>query len=109
MKVVFQTSSCGIIREVKFSNEVRNMSLTIKLPAELEARVQEAATQHGQDAAEYVIDVVERALRKPSLDDVLAPVREQFAAGGMTEEELTALVKEERRAMWREKHGAKSP
>jgi hypothetical protein len=30
-------------------------------------------------------------------------VREQFAASGMTEEELTALVKAERRAMWREK------
>ena len=61
------------------------------------ARVQEAAARKGQDAEAYVIDAVERALRKRSLDEMLAPVRSQFAASGMTEEELTALVKAERR------------
>lgn len=79
------------------------MSLTISLPRDLETRVLEAAARQGQDAEAYVIDAVERALRKRSLDDLLAPVREQFAASGMSEEELTALVKAERRAMWREK------
>ena len=48
---------------------------------------------------------IERALKQPSVDEVLAPVRAQFAAAGMTEDKLTALVKTERRAMWREKHG----
>lgn len=80
------------------------MSLTISLPRDLEARVQEAAARQGEDAEAYVIHAVERALRKRSLDEVLAPVRAQFAVRGMTEEELTALVKGERRAMWREKN-----
>ena len=81
------------------------MSMTITLPAELETKVQEAAAQQGWGAERFVIAAVELALKKPSLDEILAPVRAQFAASGMTEEELTALVKEERRAMWREKHG----
>jgi predicted transcriptional regulator len=81
------------------------MSLTITLSADLEAKIQEAAARQGQDAEAYVIDAVQRALRKRSLDEILAPVREQFAASGLTEEELTALVKAEHRALWREKYG----
>jgi predicted transcriptional regulator len=77
----------------------RRMSLTISLPGDLEARVQEAAARQGQDVKAYVIHAVERALRKRSLEEMLAPVRAQFAASGMTEEELTVLVKAERRAM----------
>jgi hypothetical protein len=34
-------------------------------------------------------------------------VREQFAASGMTEEELDQLIEEERQAIWEEKHGKK--
>jgi len=85
------------------------MSLMITLPSELEAKVQEAAAQQGLAAEEYVISAVERALKQPSLDEILAPVRKQFAESGMTEEELTALVKEERRVMWREKHSEEAP
>lgn len=77
------------------------MSLTISLPGDLETRVLEAAARQGQDVEAYVIDAVELALRKRSLDQLLAPVRDQFAASGMSEEELTQLVKAERRAMWR--------
>jgi len=53
---------------------------------------------------EYVNSAVKLALEKLSLEEILAPVRRQFAESGMTEEDLTALVKEERRAMWIEKH-----
>lgn len=81
------------------------MSLTITLPTELEAQVQVAAARVGCNIEEYVIGAVKSAVTRLSLDEILAPVRAQFAASGMTEEELTSLVKEERRAMWREKHG----
>jgi hypothetical protein len=80
------------------------MSVTVSLPAELGIRVQEAAAQQDWKLEDYVITAVERALERFSLDEILAPVRKQFAETGMTEEELTALVKEERKAMWKEKH-----
>ncbi|MCI0388789.1 MAG: hypothetical protein MOB07_08500 [Acidobacteria bacterium] len=81
------------------------MDITITLPAELGMKAKEAAARQGWNLEEYVITAVELALEKLSLDEILAPVRRQFAESGMTEEELTALVKEERHAMWLEKHG----
>lgn len=81
------------------------MNLTITLPRELGVQVEEAAARQGWNADEYVINVIKRELKKPSLDELLAPIRQQFAASGLTEEELTALVKEERRALWRARHG----
>ena len=85
------------------------MSLMVMLPNELGVKVLEAATLHGLGTEAYVISAVERALKKPSLDEILAPARKQFAESGMTEDELTALVKEERRAMWRERRGEQAP
>jgi hypothetical protein len=38
-----------------------------------------------------------------SFAEILAPVREQFAASGMTEEELDALIEEVREDIWKER------
>lgn len=81
------------------------MELTITLPAELETQVQAAAARNGRAVEDYVIDAVKTAILKPSLDELLAPVRAQFAASGITEEEFDQLIEEERQAMWEEKHG----
>ena len=81
------------------------MGMTITLPEELADKVRQEASKRGQDAEKYAISALQKALNKPTLDEILAPVREQFVASGMTEEELTALVKEERGAMWQEKQG----
>jgi predicted transcriptional regulator len=83
------------------------MSLTVTLPSDLEAQVQQAAAKNGRDVEQYVLDAIKRAVLKPSLDEILAPVREQFAASGMTEEEFDQLIEEERQAIWEEKHGKK--
>ncbi len=42
------------------------------------------------------------ALLETPLDELLAPVRAQFAASGMTEEEFDQLIEEERQAIWDE-------
>ena len=39
------------------------MSITLNLPADMEARLQEEAARHGQNAAEYVKALVEDKLR----------------------------------------------
>ncbi|HEX4951306.1 MAG TPA: hypothetical protein VFZ34_31905 [Blastocatellia bacterium] len=36
------------------------------------------------------------------LDEMLAPVRAEFANSGITEAELDALIEEERQAIWEE-------
>jgi hypothetical protein len=81
------------------------MDLTITLPSDIGVRVKEAAARQGLNAEEYVITALELALQKSTLDEILAPVRRQFAESELTEEELTALVKEERRAMLGERNG----
>ncbi len=44
-----------------------------------------------------------REFSASSLDEILTPVREQFAATGMSEDELDALIDEERRTIRAEK------
>lgn len=79
------------------------MSTTISIPTELEQKIAERAASRGLPVEEYVREVLRRDAETPSLDEILAPVREQFAASGMTEEELDALVEKERQAIWDEK------
>lgn len=79
------------------------MSTTISIPTELEQKIAERAASRGMPVEEYVREVLRRDAEAPSLDEILAPVREQFAASGMTEEELDALAENERQAIWDEK------
>ena len=83
------------------------MSLTITLPTELEAQVRAAAARNAREVEQYVLDVIKRAILKPSLDEILAPVRKQFAASGMMEEDFDRLIDEDRQAIWEEKCGKK--
>ena len=84
------------------------MDVTITIPPELEAKLAERALQSGQDAHSYVSQLVKDHLQKPSLAELLAPIRDDFAKTGMTEEELNVLIEEERQALWEEKHGRKA-
>ncbi len=79
------------------------MDVTISIPAELAPKLLLAASQKGQDIVAYILQLVVRDITAPSLDEILAPVREQFAASGLTEDELDAIFEEERQAIWEEK------
>lgn len=84
------------------------MSTTISIPTELEQKIAERAASKGLPLEEYVREVLRRDAEALSLDEILAPVREQFAASGMTEEELDALVEKERQAIWDENQKKKA-
>jgi hypothetical protein len=84
------------------------MTLTIRVAPDVGARLRERAESKGQDVAEYVEVLVAEEVSRPTLDEVLAPLRADFAASGMTEDELDALVESERQAIWEEKHGQKA-
>ncbi|NOT62372.1 MAG: hypothetical protein HOP19_19365 [Acidobacteria bacterium] len=84
------------------------MELTITLPAEFGLQLRTAAARAGRAIEDYVVDAVKIALLTPSLDELLAPVRAEFAASGMTEDEYDQLIEAERQAIWDEKHGKKN-
>lgn len=75
------------------------MEITISVAPNVEGISAQKAAAKGQDIREFIESMVERQAVKPSLDEIIAPMREDFAKSGMTEDELDALVKAERRAM----------
>jgi len=81
------------------------MEVMVSVPPELEPSLVERALKNGQDVGSYLNRVIASHLRKVSLEELLAPIREDFARSGMTEEELNELIERERQALWEEKHG----
>jgi hypothetical protein len=85
---------------------METITLTIQVPKNIGAILEEKAKSNGKDVAEYVEDLIEKDIDRPkTLDEILAPIRKNFAESGMTEEELDDLIESERQAMWEEKHG----
>ena len=80
------------------------MTVTIELKPEVEKALQERARAKGFDVDVYLEKLIEKDIeRRQTLDEILAPIRKNFAESGMTEDELDALIKTERQAMWNEK------
>lgn len=79
------------------------MEITVNISDEAGRMIFARANEEGKDVATFAARVLEREAKRPSLDELLAPVRAQFAASGLTEAELTQIVKEERRSIRREK------
>lgn len=84
---------------------METMTLTIEVPQSLGAILKEKAKNQGKDVAEYVENLIEKDIEsKKTLDEILAPIRRNFAESGMTEDDLDALIESERQAMWEEKN-----
>ena len=82
------------------------MTLTIQVPKNIGAILEERAKGNGKDIAEYVESLIEQDIDKRKiLDEILAPLRKNLADSGMSEEDLDALIESERQAMWEEKGG----
>lgn len=81
------------------------MDVTIALPSELAPKLELAARRQGRDIVSYIQELVVKEVTTPTLDEILAPGRAQFAASGLTEEEFDRLFEQERQAIWEEKHG----
>lgn len=81
------------------------MTVVLELKPEVEAALQKKALSSGFELSVYLERLVERDVERiKAFDDILAPIRKNFADSGMTEEELDELVERERQAVWDEKH-----
>ncbi len=80
------------------------MILTIELKPETEAKLKNRAVALGFDVDDYVENIIEKELNKPkTLDEIFAPVREEFEESGMTEIELDDVIYQARREVYAEK------
>ena len=80
------------------------MVLSIELDTQTEARLRQQAQAAGKDVKTYVSQLVEQAVAKPSLDEILAPLRAQFEASRISDEQLIADITEAQTDYRAEKH-----
>jgi len=78
------------------------------LPAGTLRALEQIGQTNGKSAEEYARIIIEaEILSQKPFDELLQPIRDDFAASGMNDDELDALVEEERQAIWDEKHATK--
>ena len=80
------------------------MTLIISLSPEIESKLRERAAAHGTDVVQYATGLIEQGVTAPTFDEILAPVRAEFARQ-MTPDEIDAFgrdlitkVRQERRS-----------
>jgi hypothetical protein len=74
------------------------MTLAVLISPQVEARLRQQAAAEGQDPGTYAAKLLEHAVRRTTLDELLAPLRSQFAATGTTDEELVQQITDARSA-----------
>lgn len=80
------------------------MTLTINLPRNVGAILEEKAKTDGKELIEYVEDLLEKDADRPkTLDEILAPFRREVEASGITDEEFDDLIEEVREEIYQEK------
>jgi hypothetical protein len=77
--------------------------ITLRLSERARAKLAEKAARSGQDISTVASDLIENAITRPSVDEVLAPFRKQVAETGMSDEELDTFFRSELEAQRREK------
>jgi hypothetical protein len=98
----------GLKEDLAMSSPTTEPALSVLVPLspELARTIDTLARQRGQDRAQFIVNFLQEQLdgSAPSFEERMAPLAEDFRRSGMTEEDLDALVEQERQAMWDEKH-----
>ena len=68
------------------------MSVTITIPPELEAKIARRAALKGMPLEEYARVVLEQDATMLTMRELFAPVRQQVAGSGVSEQELDELL-----------------
>lgn len=85
------------------------MVLSVPISPEAEARLKAKAQAAGVDIATYAARHLELITQPPkSLRDISGPIAEAFKESGMTEDELSDLLEEEKHAMRAEKRAKRA-
>ena len=83
--------------------ETTELAMKLRLTKRASERLAQRAAESGQDVAALASDLIEQAVTRPTVDEVLAPFRKQIADSGMSDEELDAFFRSELEAHRREK------
>jgi hypothetical protein len=78
------------------------MTLHLVVPPEIEQRLRVKAGEAGQSVDDYASKLLATAVTSPTLDELLDPVRRDFAAAGLSEDQMMDLGRQELEAMRKE-------
>ncbi len=67
------------------------MTLSVAISPDVEAKLRERAQAFGRDVAQYAADLISQGVTAPTFDELLGPVRQDFAQSGMTPDEIDAF------------------
>ena len=80
------------------------MTLTIELTPEVEQKLAKKAMAKNCAVADYVENLIEKDIDQfKTLDEIFAPVRQEFKEQGITEDEFDDLIYQARREVYAEK------
>ena len=68
--------------------------VTIDLPIDVKSALERKAK--GQDIKIYIQSIIKKQAFRPSLDEILVPVRQEFAESGMSEDDLDDFLNQVR-------------
>jgi predicted transcriptional regulator len=80
------------------------MRYTINLPDEAAAKLQERAQANSTSTDVYIEQIVQDALTKPTLREILAPIHQEFLESGMSEGELDSVLQDALQQSRHERH-----
>ena len=81
--------------------------IEITIPAEMARRIQEHLTLTGQKPDDYLLSLAAKDLAmRPTFEEIFAPVAENFARTGMTEEEFDEFIDSVREEIYQEQKAA---
>jgi hypothetical protein len=83
-----------------------DMELSIRISRDVEAKLKAMADSAGLDVQSFVALTLERAATRPSLEQVLQPLREEFESSGMGDEELTQFLETAKHELRIERRGS---
>lgn len=75
------------------------MTLQISLTPEAETRLCERAAAAGKQPADLARAIVERDVRRPTLEEISGPIYQKFLESGMSDEELGDQLEEAKHRM----------
>jgi len=68
------------------------MLLSIPITSETETRLRAKAAAAGMDVQTFAARTLEQVAARPSLEEALAPLRAEFEASGMSEQQLVDIL-----------------
>lgn len=84
------------------SVQLTETPVTLRLSERARARLAQQAANRGQDLSAVASDLIEQVVTRPSIAEIMAPVRKQVAESGMNDEQLDDFLRGELEAHRRE-------